>query len=309
MEQAIGPWAAGACAFAGLLGLWAWVRVGRAARRLRHRRGVRGAEAAASGRREAVDERVAGYLASVTRQMASGSFRPWAPPPLRHPPWFEDHLGLAGLGDAVTTEACGEARIRLMAAVAGIGALAGLAVSPEAAALLGVAGAIGGARAPRWAVERRCRRRAEELERHLSEMLDVVALGLRSGLSFDRSLALYGEHFDTLLSASLAAAQRQWGCGLASREEALRRVAASYDSALFSRVVENVVRSLRFGSSLAESLEDAAREARAAYRARKQEQVAKAPVKMMVPTAVLILPAMLMLVLGPVMLELIGGFS
>nr|WP_236643282.1 type II secretion system F family protein [Enterorhabdus sp. P55] len=140
-------------------------------------------------------------------------------------------------------------------------------------------------------------------------MLDVVALGLRSGLSFDRSLALYGEHFDTLLSSSLAAAQRQWGCGLTSREEALRRVAASYDSALFGRVVENVVRSLRFGSSLAESLEGAAREARAAYRARKQEQVAKAPVKMMVPTAVLILPAMLMLVLGPVMLELIGGFS
>ena len=35
---------------------------------------------------------------------------------------------------------------------------------------------------------------------------------------------------------------------------------------------------------------------------------AKAPVKMMVPTGVLILPAMLMLVLGPVLLELAGGF-
>ena len=70
MEQAIGPWAAGACAFAGLLGLWAWVRVGRAARRLRHRRGVRGAEAAATGRRESDDDRGAGNLASVNRQMA-----------------------------------------------------------------------------------------------------------------------------------------------------------------------------------------------------------------------------------------------
>lgn len=309
MEQMMWPWAVGACAFAGFLGLWAWMRADVAARRLRHRRGVRGMEASLSDRREAADERVAGYLAAVARQMAAGSFRPWAPPPLRHPPWFEDRLRLAGLGDAVTVEACGEARVRLLVAGAGVGALVGSAASPEVAALLGAAGAVVGARAPRWAVERRCRCRAEELERHLSEMLDVVALGLRSGLSFDRSLALYGEHFDTLLSSSLAAAQRQWGCGLTSREEALRRVAASYDSALFGRVVENVVRSLRFGSSLAESLEGAAREARAAYRARKQEQVAKAPVKMMVPTAVLILPAMLMLVLGPVMLELIGGFS
>ena len=82
----------------------------------------------------------------------------------------------------------------------------------------------------------------------------------------------------------------------------------TYDSSLLGRVVENIVRSLRFGSTLADNLEDAAREARAAYRARKQEQVAKAPVKMMIPTGVLILPAMLMLVLGPVLLELAGGF-
>ena len=41
-------------------------------------------------------------------------------------------------------------------------------------------------------------------------------------------------------------------------------------------------------SSISESdnLEDAAREARSGYKARKQEQVAKAPVKMMVPTGV-----------------------
>ena len=82
----------------------------------------------------------------------------------------------------------------------------------------------------------------------------------------------------------------------------------SYASVMFSRVIENIVRSLRFGSSLAESLEAAASEARSAYRARKQEQVAKAPVKMMVPTGALMLPAMLLLVVGPVLLELMEGF-
>ena len=76
----------------------------------------------------------------------------------------------------------------------------------------------------------------------------------------------------------------------------------------FARVVENVVRSLRFGSSLAESLEAAAAEARTQFRSRKQEQVAKASVKMMVPTGALMLPAMLLLVLGPVLLELMEGF-
>lgn len=308
MEGSSWPWAAAACAFAALLGLWGWRLAGQAARRRRHRREVRGG-ASADGAGGSACDRVVGYLTAASRQMGSGSFRRLAPGPLRRPPWFEERLARAGLKGTVTPEACGEARVRMALAGGGLGALLGAAASVEAALLLAVAGATLGARAPRWAVGQRCRRRAEELERHLSEMLDVVALGLRSGLSFDRSLALYGEHFDTLLSASMTAAQRQWGCGLASREEALRNLAASYDSPLFERVVENVVRSLRFGSSLADELEDAAREARAAYRARKQEQVAKAPVKMMVPTATLILPAMLMLVLGPVMLELIGGFS
>lgn len=140
------------------------------------------------------------------------------------------------------------------------------------------------------------------------EMLEVVALGLRSGLSFDRSLQLYAEHFDTLLSRSCASTQRQWSLGLVTREQALRDLAATFDSPLFARVVENVVRSLRFGSSLAESLEAAAAEARTQFRSRKQEQVAKASVKMMVPTGALMLPAMLLLVLGPVLLELMEGF-
>ena len=142
------------------------------------------------------------------------------------------------------------------------------------------------------------------MECDLSEMLDVVALGMRSGMSFDRSLDLYTGYFRTQLADAFRSAQRQWACGLASRPEALREVADSYAA----RVIENIVRSLRFGATMADNLEDAAREARSGYKARRQEAVAKAPVKMMVPTGVLILPAMLMLVLGPVLLELAGGF-
>ena len=151
------------------------------------------------------------------------------------------------------------------------------------------------------------RERADGLESDLSEMLEVVALGLRSGLSFDRGFALYGSHFDSDLARACVGAQHAWSLGLTNREDALRDLAASYDSPLFARVVENMVRSLRFGSSLAEGLESAAAEARAVHRAQVEERVAKAPVKMMVPTGTLILPAMLLLVLGPVLLELMEG--
>lgn len=222
--------------------------------------------------------------------------------------WFLEHAKKAGLAERITPLGFKRAQCR----AAGVGLLAGAAMgavfSAELAILLALLSvALGWAALP-WAVLQQERRRAEELERRLSEMLEVVALGLRSGLSFDRGLQLYIEHFDSLLARSCASAKRQWSLGLKTREEALRALADSYSSPLFGRVIDGVVRSLRFGASLACDLEGFAAEAREAYRARKQEQVAKAPVKMMVPTGALMLPAMLLLVMGPVLLELMGGF-
>ena len=151
-------------------------------------------------------------------------------------------------------------------------------------------------------------RRKRRFERSLPEMLEVVSLGLRSGLSFERSFELYYRHFDGMLSQAAEAAHRRWTMGFATREQALRDMAATYDSKLLARLVESVVRSLRFGSSLADGLDALAAEAREVRKTRLQEAIAKAPVKMMLPTGTLILPAMLLLVLGPVLLELMEGF-
>ena len=188
------------------------------------------------------------------------------------------------------------------------GALFGIVFTSEMAMLLGCIGAVLGWKAPLWALKQERDTRRSDLENHLSEMLEVLSLGLRSGLSFETSFELYHEHFSNALGRSCLSTQQLWQLGLATRESALRRFATSYDSPLFSRVVENIVRSLRFGSSLADSLEAFALESRAAHRAFMEEKVAKAPVKMLIPTAALILPAMLLLVLGPVLLEMIQGF-
>ena len=65
---------------------------------------------------------------------------------------------------------------------------------------------------------------------------------------------------------------------------------------------------MRFGAPPAESLEVLAIEARQGHKAYVQEKVMKAPVKMMLPVGTLILPSMLILVLGPVLLDLMQGF-
>ena len=201
-----------------------------------------------------------------------------------------------------------EARTRMTMAGGVVGALLGAVFSVELAVLLALAGALLGRSLPMRAVKAAACRRAVDAERHLSEMLEVVALGLRSGLTFDRSFELYGSHFDSEFARSCRKAYRRWALGLMTREEALRDFAASYDCDQLSRIVDSIVRSLRFGSALSGILSEAAAQSRETYRTAMAERVAKAPVKMMLPTGTLILPAMLLLVLGPILLELASGF-
>lgn len=256
-----------------------------------------------------LDGRVLGYAQMLSRAIVMGKCRAAAPGFLVRMTArrFEAESRLAGLGDRVSVEGLCEAQMRLMFAGALAGLIIGFSISAPLAATLVIVGAMFGFTLPKRALKHRTAERANEVERHLPEMLDVVALGMRSGMSFDSSLLLYEQHFTTMLSRELANFQRQWSSGLLLREDALRKVASTYDSVILSRVMETVVRSVRYGSSMVESLETDAAEARAVYQSRREERVAKAPVKMMIPTGVLILPAMLIMVLGPVLLELAGG--
>lgn len=213
----------------------------------------------------------------------------------------------AGLEGRVDEDGLRAARLRLAGMGAAAGAVVGAVISLEMGLLLAAVAAAAGLYAPTWALRRLERERALELERSLPEMLEVVALGLRSGLSFDRSFQLYSMHFPSSFARSCASAQKSWSLGLRTRDEALRELAQSYRSDQLERTAERIVRSLRFGSALAPDLEAAAAEARTRRRSQVEERVAKAPVKMMVPTGALILPAMLILILGPILLELMQG--
>lgn len=297
-------------------GFCAWSMAEAGARRHRYRKRIRsfGAKGGGEGASElgaasSGDSFALSCAVRASMRLAAGQegvFR--LPGSLARSRWFEEHAVHAGLGGSVSPAGFCEARVRLACAGSIIGAAVGTTLSAEMAALLCLVGAVSGWRLLGEAVRRRVVERAREAERHLPEMLEVIALGMRSGLSFDRSLALYEDHFDTALSRELFSAHRQWTVGLVRRDEALRAVADAYDSAALHHAVEGIVRSLRFGSPMVSGLEAAAREARLNYRTQRQEQIAKAPVKMMIPTGTLILPAMLILVLGPVLLELIGGY-
>lgn len=215
-------------------------------------------------------------------------------------------LEKAGLVGLISREGVILEKRNLSILFSALGLLIGLVFSEVLAAALFLSGFLVGWCAPLHALRREREARTNAVESDLARMLEVVVLGLRGGLSFDRALAYFCEFFDCSLSRSCSVAQTQWSHGLLTREGALESLAASYDSKLVGRAVSSINRSLRYGTSLADDLSAAAASARAQRRARLEEEIAKAPVKMLLPVGALMLPAMLILVVGPILLELMG---
>lgn len=217
-------------------------------------------------------------------------------------------LKKAGLAGKVDLEGCGRTRRNLSLGCSLGGLALGALFSEMLAGILCVVGFVMGYQALHAALKQEIERRAASVEQELAQLIEVLVLGLRSGLSFDRSLEFYCQYFSGGLSYLCSLLQTQWNHGLITREEGLRALAESYDSNLLERIMESIIRALRFGTSLAETLSNAGAEIRATRKTKLEERVAKAPVKMLIPIGTLILPAMLILILGPVLLELISGF-
>ena len=276
------------------------------------RSGVTQADAMSAFASDDIAAKTLQYLLTLNRKLAHGATKPlttWMPAPsLAACRAFEETALRSGFKGEIAFEAVREARVRLGALAAMVGFVLGACISNELMAVLAIAGFVLGAFLPGWSLRQEIAARDARLKSELPEMLEVVSLGISSGLSFDRSFGLYPAYFETPFARDCGEALRKWSLGLASRDDALQDLARGYDSALLSRVVQNIVRSMRFGTRLSDDLERAAADSRAEQKAARQEMVAKVPVRMMIPTACLILPAMLLLVLGPVLLELIEGF-
>lgn len=72
----------------------------------------------------------------------------------------------------------------------------------------------------------------------VSEMTDIVRLGLLAGLSFDAALAMYCENKRGVLPEAMNRARMSWQMGLCSREAALVEVADTVGCASLSRLLQ-----------------------------------------------------------------------
>ena len=192
------------------------------------------------------------------------------------------------------------------ALLAAVSCVAAMALTPSLLPLCLLASAVFARKMPAYLERRHHELIRASCEKELSMFCDIVAMGIDAGLSFDAALKLYCARFDNELSRRVGAAQECWEHAITSREAALEAMADEIGSPSVKRFADTASRAVAQGAPLAEMLRRLAMALRQVRKAEIEREVAKAPVKMLVPTGVFILPAMLLLVMGPMLLQFMG---
>lgn len=190
---------------------------------------------------------------------------------------------------------------RLAAAAAAVlGAMILTALAPPAVVLLPLA-LLAGLRAPALALARRARRRQEAIEAHVPDLIEVLVAATEAGLNpmvaFQRSC----EVIRGALGDELRRTSRQIELGTPWRA-ALEQLEARTAVPALRRLVVALGRSHRLGTSLSATLRAVALDLRDTRRTRAEELARRAPIRMLFPLVFLILPAFLLLTVGPVVL-------
>jgi tight adherence protein C len=207
----------------------------------------------------------------------------------------------AGLGDAVTPE--GLARARATLAAAGLALGAALAVTAPGAAPLVPALALAGAWAPgRW-LAGRVRARGRALLRELPDLLDLLAICVESGMALDPALAVTGRRLGGALGEEVGLVLRDLSLGT-PRAAAYRALVERAGLPELARTVGALLQAEELGAPLSRALHGQAESLRAARRQAARDRAARAAPKIQLVVAMVMVPAILLLVIGVLAIEM-----
>ena len=188
-------------------------------------------------------------------------------------------------------------RRRRVAALVAFVAVAPLALAApgRAGVALALVAPLAGHALPALWLERRVRARARAIERELADVLDLLRVAIGAGLAPMRALAEVGRRHPGILAAECrrAAARRSLGVPAATAIAELERRAPGDGVGALCAALQ---RAERHGAPLAGALGAQAREARARQAARTIESAARAAPQIQLVVALILVPAVLLLV-------------
>lgn len=165
--------------------------------------------------------------------------------------------------------------------------------------------------APAAFLARKVRLRQERIRRALPDALDLLVVCVEAGISLDAAILrvskdLMGPHPE--LARELAVVNRKTNAGV-RRDEALRGLWERTGVDDVRALVASLIQSEKWGSSSARVLRVSSETLRRKRRQSAERRAALAPNKMTIPLALLIFPALFVVILGPALINIYAAFG
>ena len=172
----------------------------------------------------------------------------------------------------------------------------------DKAMLIGGA-AFGGFFLPHIMLATRVTRRQKEIRKAMPDALDLLTICVEAGLGFDAAMSKVAEKWETELSLAFARVIREVQLGKV-RRDALKDMADRLGIAEMTSFVAAIIQSEQLGVSMARVLRIQADQMRVKRRQRAEEEAHKAPIKMIIPMALLIFPTIMIIILTPAAIQI-----
>jgi tight adherence protein C len=151
---------------------------------------------------------------------------------------------------------------------------------------------------PVYWLRRRVRQRKHDIVRALPDALDMMTIGVEAGLAFESAMLRVGDRWDNALTREFRRTVAEMRMGT-PRNEALQRMVERTGVLDLNTFVAVLIQSSQLGVSVAEVLHAQADQMRVKRRQRAEERGRQAGIKMIFPLALCILPATMIVILGP----------
>ena len=177
----------------------------------------------------------------------------------------------------------------------------GQAISRRIVAILG--GLALGYMSPQLWLRSKISKRQEEALKALPDAMDLLTICVEAGLGFDASMAKVAEKWDNELSKAFARAVQEMQLGKL-RREAMKNMAYSLDVPDLTSFVAAIIQADQLGVSIAKVMRIQSEQMRMKRRQRAEEKARQAPVKITIPLVFFIFPTILIVLLGPAILQI-----
>jgi tight adherence protein C len=156
---------------------------------------------------------------------------------------------------------------------------------------------------PMMIVKRRARLRLEQIDREMPDLIDTLVISVEAGIAFSGSVQLAARRFRGALADEVRLMLQEQNMGL-PLTEALAHMLERVDTPSVRSFVRSITQGELLGVSSAQTLRGLATEMRKRRRQAAEERAHKAPVKIVFPLVLLILPVLFFIILGPSLIRI-----